>query len=251
MNSFIKLTTILLVVSTLFSCNRNLFRPAADESINLEIDEVDFDYLKAKAKFRFDNGKNDLKATANIRIKKDSVIWMSISAKLGIEGARVLATQDSLVVLDRLNKNYSTLDYQELSDRYNFDIDYNLVQSILLGNMAIPINGNDNVSRETGHFKVVQDRGEVHMENQVGLNTRKIERVSWLDTPSNNSMTIDYTNFQLIDEIVFPYENQIILKYKDGNLYSTTKINIDYNRTELTSKKEKFPFNIPQKYERN
>lgn len=251
MNSCVKLVTLLLLSTLFFSCNRNLFRPTADESINLEINEVDFEYLKAKAKFRFDNGKSDLKATANIRIKKDSVIWMSISATLGIEGARALITRDSLSVIDRLNKNYSVLNYQDLSERYNFNIDYDLVQSILLGNLATPIEEEDNVSKEAQHFKLLQTRGDVQMENRVGLTTRKIERVNWTDAPTNNSMTINYTKFQLIDQIVFPYENQIILKYKEGNLHSTTQINIDYNRAELSSKKERFPFNIPQKYERN
>ena len=37
--------------------------------------------------------------TLNVRMAKDSVIWMSISPALGVEAARILLTPDSVQVL--------------------------------------------------------------------------------------------------------------------------------------------------------
>lgn len=252
MNNHSRIVGLLILTSIISSCNRNLFGPALETGDTLlEIKEFDFDYLKAKAKFRYDDGKDDLKATANIRIKKDSLIWMSISATLGIEAARIRISKDSMVIIDRLNKQYTILDYQQLTEKYNFKIDYDLLQSVLLGNLSNPIEKEDKVTKEPSHFLVLQDRGNVKMENYISLENMKLERAKWLDIPTSNTLTINYTDFQLLNEYIFPYENQIILKYKSrGNISKNTQINIDYNRAEVSDKKVKFPFNIPQKYER-
>ncbi len=252
MSNYSRVIGMLILTCIIASCNRNLFRATLDaESTLFEIQEFDFDYLKAKAKFRYDNGKDDLKATANIRIKKDSLIWMSISATLGIEAARIMIAKDSMVIIDRLNKQYTVLNYEDLTKKYNFKIDYSLLQAVLLGDLSNPIEKEDKISKEPSHFLVLQDRGDVKMENFIGLKNMKLERAKWLDKPTSNTLTINYTDFQLLNDYIFPYENQIILKYKStGNISKNTQINIDYNKAEVSDKKEKFPFNIPQKYER-
>ncbi len=244
----------IIVVTTILlsSCGRNIFRPTvSNEAVELHIHEFDFDLLTAKAKFIFDNGNNDLKATANIRIKKDSAIWMSISLSLGIEVARALITKDSLTIIDRIHKQYVAITYDKISDKYNFTIDYDLIQAVLLGNLSNPILANDKVTKEPSHFLVLQDRGNVKMQNYIGFQTLKLERVQWLDIPTQNTLIINYTNFRLIDDLVFPYENQIILNYMDTeDTPANTQINIDYNKAEISRKRLKFPFNIPAKYER-
>ena len=40
--------------------------------------------------------------TLNVRVARDSVIWMSISPALGVEAARILLTPDSVQVLSKL-----------------------------------------------------------------------------------------------------------------------------------------------------
>jgi hypothetical protein len=242
---------IVMACFILSACNKNIFKPAvSNEAVDLNIEEFDFELLTAKAKFKFDNGKNDLRATVNIRVRKDSVIWMSISPSLGIEAARALITKDSMTIMDRIHKQYVALDYDKLSEKYNFKIDYDLIQSVLLGNLSNPILTEDKVTKEPSHFLVLQDRGNVKMENFIGFQTMKLERAYWLDIPTKNTLTINYTNFQLINELVFPYENQIILKYMGSeDTPANTQINIDYNRAEISEKKVKFPFNIPEKYD--
>ncbi|MEQ9426486.1 MAG: DUF4292 domain-containing protein [Cyclobacteriaceae bacterium] len=252
MKSKVKVLWWALLLPIIVACNKNIFKPTiSNNPVELNLQEFDFDYLTAKAKFQFDNEKNDLKATANIRIRKDSVIWMSISPTLGIEAARALFTTDSITIMDRIHKRYVVFDYQKISEKYNFKITYSLIQDILLGNMSNPIVREDKVTKETRHFLVLQDRGSLKMENFVGLQTMKLERSHWLDIPTQNTLSINYSNFQLVNEFVFPFENQIILKYKGADdKPSDTLINIDFNKAEISDKKERFPFNIPDKYER-
>ena len=108
--------------SVLFSLGDAIFTAFQDkEDGKFKIEYFDFNYLSSRAKFKYQNGKQKLSTTANFRLKKDSVIWVSIS-KLGIEGARVLATKDGVQMIDKLSKSYYVYDYAQLSQMYGVEI---------------------------------------------------------------------------------------------------------------------------------
>lgn len=72
---------------------------------------------------------------ANIRISKDSAVWLSLSPALGIEVARALITEDSLRLLSKIpeNKFGYISSITEIENWIHFDIDLADLQSILLG----------------------------------------------------------------------------------------------------------------------
>ena len=70
-----------------------------------------YTWLSAKADVEYTDRNNETSSfDVNLRMKKDSAIWISITPLLGIEVARVLVTPDSMRILDRIGKTY-------LSDR--------------------------------------------------------------------------------------------------------------------------------------
>ena len=72
---------------------------------------------------------------ANVRMAKDSAVWLSISPALGIEVARALLTTDSLQLLSKIPDNkfgyQSTL--TEIENWLHFEIDLADLQNILIG----------------------------------------------------------------------------------------------------------------------
>src|SRR5215213_958551 len=66
---------------------------------------IDFNTFSAKVKvdYRGGDGKN-YDFNAFLRVRKDSVIWVSINAALGIEAFRILITPDSVKVLNKLDR---------------------------------------------------------------------------------------------------------------------------------------------------
>ena len=52
------------------------------------------------------NGKERYDVTANVRIVHDEAIWISVTALMGIEVARVLITPDSVKIINRLQAEY-------------------------------------------------------------------------------------------------------------------------------------------------
>jgi hypothetical protein len=72
--------------------------------------------------------------TGAIRMKRDSTIWISASALMGIETVRACITPDSVVVLNRFEKTYLAEPLQEVAERLNLPMTLKESQSLLLGN---------------------------------------------------------------------------------------------------------------------
>ncbi|HAR20844.1 MAG TPA: DUF4292 domain-containing protein, partial [Cytophagales bacterium] len=51
------------------------------------------------------DGTNQFSSPLTIRIRKDSVIWISVNPALGIEVVRALITKDSIFVIDKIHKD--------------------------------------------------------------------------------------------------------------------------------------------------
>ena len=96
--------------------------------------QADFDYLKVKFNVVFyqDKKKTDLKG--QLRIKKDSLTWISLSPALGIEAARISLSDDSVKFINRLNKTFFAGKYCLIDSVLNTTLDYSILQAIILGN---------------------------------------------------------------------------------------------------------------------
>lgn len=234
------------------------FKDAA-QSENFAVDNVDFDYLTASSKIRFSNDDKNMSATANIRLKKDSVIWVSVTPGFGIEAARGLITRDSVIFVNRINKEYSAFNFQELSQEFNFNIDFNLLQSVILGNMPVAPDDNDLVKKESDYFLVKQQNGAVTVSNFVDSRSQKLERIIMLDRGKeevlgktrtrNNELVLTYSNFQQLEDQVFPFENFATLDYQQNGEKRRTEIDIQHKKASISDEALRFPFSVPDKYE--
>jgi len=214
----------------------------------LDYNPLEFSYLKGKGKINYQDDSIRLSATANLRIKKDSVIWISFTKK--IELARGIITQDSIVFLDRWHKVYYVYTFDDLSRKFNFKIDYQLIQSMILGEMIMDIENNQSISPEGNFFHVRQVKENVVIDNYINKSIMKVERVEMLEVPTKNSLSLNYGDFQYIDEIPFPFSGIVFLNYINSDEQFTTKIAFNFEKAEFQDRELKLPFNIPEKYDR-
>ncbi len=99
---------------------------------NIHENELQFNSLYAK---KLDvsidrNGKTD-HVKAALKIERDSFIWMSLTAPLGIEIARILLTPDSIKFIDSYNKKYFFTDYCFFYDKFDIKINFDCFQNLL------------------------------------------------------------------------------------------------------------------------
>ena len=97
---------------------------------------IEYNWYAAKAKFKFESKGISESGTSYIRVKKDSVVWMALK-KFSIEGLRVQMTPDSFTVIDRINKEVLSLDWEEMRSWYRMPIDFRMMQDLVVGNIRL------------------------------------------------------------------------------------------------------------------
>jgi hypothetical protein len=238
----------IIVIGTLLlsSCNKKISAVFAKKD-KLEIVDPTFEYMSAKAKFKFENDGKKVSATANFRIRKDSVIWISISG-FGVEGARVFIDTAHVRVLDRLNKQYYEYTFEELSEEYDFDFNFQMIQSVILGNLIEPYK-KQKVDKMENYFTYTASKGVYLFRNFIGSRTMKLEKVQVVDGNTKNTISVNYSDFILVDNQVFPNEISAVIDYEASDK-PNTEINISYNKMEIEYSPLSFPYAVPGKYER-
>ncbi|MEZ0608743.1 DUF4292 domain-containing protein [Fibrella sp. WM1] len=226
-------------------------RPGIEEA-RANVAEIDFRYLTAKSKLSFKSKTQDISnASLNLRVRKDSLIWISIS-KLGIEAVRALISRDSVVIMDKLQQEYIVTDFPTLSRQFNFEMNYDLLQALIVGNLPLPKRPAQKIKNERDYLLLRQDAGKVLVENYIGEDDRKLKRLMVTEQPTKNALRLDYEDFNALNNFVFPYSSLVTLDYTsqtDGQFYQTL-IRIKHNKVELVDKNPGFPFTIPAKYKR-
>lgn len=229
--------------------------PVADE---LSIQDIDFDYLTSSSKIRYRNDEESVSATANIRVKKDSVIWISVTPGFGIEAARGLITRDSVLFINRLDKEYSTYSFQELSNKFNFNLNYDLLQAVLLGDMPRPLADENQVEKQTNHFLVRQQEGPLTIDNFVDARLMKVSRVTVVDETNRdnqnrrakNTLNLQYEDFKQLNDQLLPFKNAVSLDYRSQGQKRRTQIDIQHKKADIVDEVLRFPFSIPSNYVR-
>ena len=238
---------MLVAFSFLTSCKRNtsLFSGRKEK---LEIINPEFDYLSSKAKFKFDHNNKKVSATANFRIKKDSIIWVSVTPGLGLEVARMLISRDHVFVLDKVNKKYYEYEFEDLSEQYGFDFNFGLIQSVILGNLSQPY-ANERINKTDDFFAFQVKKGQYNFKNFVGTKSLKLEKVRVEDDSTENTISVNYDDFVMVDKEIFPNKISAIIDY-GSNTKPNTEINILYNKFVIEQIPLAFPFSVPSRYGR-
>lgn len=214
---------------------------------NLELlksKDVGFNTLSLKGKVRLDfNGKED-NANVNLRLKKDEVIWLSITGFAGIEGARVRITPDSIQVINRLQSVYLNKPFSYIHTFGSRQLSFSMLQDIVSGNTVdeFMLERSDLVL-EDGKWVLSGKRAD--LAYRVLFNTLLKTEVNHLtDLKSGQAVKVAYGEYQDIDATLFPTTVNI------NTMSGTKKVAIDLNFSKIERNLPlDFPFNVPKKYE--
>ncbi len=94
-----------------------------------------FEWLTANLSIQAEgNGMayNDL--SGQLRMRKDSLVWVSVTASMGIEVARVKVSTDSVWILNRLEKTYLAEPMENVAQYLGIPLSLTLLQTLLLDN---------------------------------------------------------------------------------------------------------------------
>jgi hypothetical protein len=214
----------------------------------LKIDEVQFDYLTIRSKIKFEEAGNSKNATALIRMKKDSIIWFNLSGTLGMQGLRGILTADSILMVNRVEKEYYAMSYKDLSKDFNFAIDYDLIQAMILGEMPKGEQDGESITKEGERYIIHQSFGDKYVDNYINADTRKVTEVNVTEVGTENSLKLLYGDFQDVDTNLFPNSSYVSLIHTNEFGELETNVTLDHNKVSFSDKALNFPFSVPKKY---
>ena len=100
---------------------------------------ADWNALTAKMTLDLNlNGKSTGKVGGTLRIKRGEVIQISLAPFLGIEVGRAEISPDGMLVIDRVNKRYVQVSFDDLRKLTNVDLDFHVLEALFLNEMFLP-----------------------------------------------------------------------------------------------------------------
>ena len=221
--------------------------------------------MKASISARLNNSKDVTNLSGTIRIIRDSIIWISLSPGLGIEVARVYITQDSLQFMDRINGQYFASSLSFFNDNYQVDLDFNMLQGLLLGNdfncyeytkfkagydgNNYKLSANDR-QKQKKYIRNSEDARRVLVQTTLlNPDNFKIESVQLKVLQNQNrKLQATYSGFTKVEDQVVPSREVFELNLQEsGKSNLKPGITINFSKIEL-DKEVKTPFSIPDKY---
>lgn len=215
---------------------------------------------------KLQKGNESQSFRSNIYLKTDSSIIVSILAPLGIEVARVSFNPDEVIIIERLNRVVVYTGYEEVSKKYNVDVDYYFLQSLFM-NQPFSFSRDKDVTLNDYHGGIEDEQYKLASINErqfnklirKGRDEEVVFHRLWIDPdgfflrrtafswiPGNLNVNILYDDFQKESNgFYFPggftvegdrHEKNFLVEIVFGNLV--------FNEGNGLS------FNIPDKYEK-
>jgi hypothetical protein len=271
-NNSMRIFVLLFALTTIFTaCHPtkkigNVIKPKAADTSMVNKDFEDsvrllrntFDQFKSKriayqtfsSKIKIEssgaNGKNpDLLAV--VRMVKDSAIWISISATiLNVEVYRVMITKDSVILLNKQEKQvqYRSMDYLQEITQVPFD--FSTLQDFIVGN---PVFISDSIiACRKIEDKLLLATVDEHFKNLFTIFSADMKmthsKMDDINAQRNRTADITYDEYESIQGVLFSSSREIAVSEKNR-----MDIILKFKQTEF-NKELSMPFTIPKSYQR-
>ena len=210
----------------------------------LDNNRIEFKTFSAKIDVDYRGGDDkhyDVNAT--LRMYKDSLIWVSVNAVLGIEAMRMLINKDSVFLLDKLNKTYLTRSIDYLQEISGLPLTLPALQNLLVGNPvfvdSIVSYSNDNNSIALLSIgKSFKNLLSINGNDNVLVNSKLDD----LDITRSRTANLSYDDYENKKNRNFSSKRRISVSEKNK-----LDISLHFKQYEYNDDVN-FPFSIPKNY---
>lgn len=107
--------------------------------------------VTAKMKARVQFGDKDISLGGSLKMKRDDVIQLSLTF-LGMEVGRMEFTQNEVLIVDRVNRQYARVPYNKVKFLESASLDFYTLQSLFWNELFVP--GKHDVATQADAFSV-------------------------------------------------------------------------------------------------
>ena len=116
----------LLLVATSCASRKKTVQPPQPQA---------FEWMTANLSIQAEgNGLTFDDLSGQLRMRKDSLIWLNVTATMGVEALRAKVSNDSIWILNRLEKTYLAEPLDTVSAQLGIPLSLPLVQTLLVDN---------------------------------------------------------------------------------------------------------------------
>ena len=261
MNKFLKNIKLLFLISfisslALISCksktavvdvSTNENRKSVNKIIeNYYNSKNEFSTLFIKANVQYATEKQNQNVIAEIKLKKDEQILISIRF-LGITMAKASITPTKVRYYEKIKGTYYEGDFTALSQLLGTDLNFEKVQNLLLGR-AID-NLKEGKYAETFNEQVYklydESDGNLKKSFYIDGNNFTINKQEITQTKEERMIQVAYSNKKEFKEMTLPLTINIDSYQKKGK----AEINLEYNNVSFNEELS-FPYSVPNDYKR-
>jgi len=241
-------TEVVVVVSpnnTAHDDSMQYIRAARNAIISQKIDFTTFN-AKIEVDYSGGDGKK-YNVNAVFRMYKDSIIWISVNALLGIEAIRMVVTKDSVRLVNKLDKVYTARSVSYLQEVTALPLDLSTLQDLIIGN-PVYLDSNIVSYERSGEELSLLSLGTV-FRHFITLHSddKKIQhsKLDDVDILRNRTCDLVYDKYETKKGVRFSTKRQITVSDKTKLDVKLDFKNYDFNETLS------FPFSVPKNYDKN
>lgn len=248
---------LLFVLITLISCKSKsgVVMTAHKENKNatstviekLYQNKNDFSTLYIKSSANYTDEKMSQNVTAEIKIKKDEQILVSVRF-LGITMAKALITPEGVSYYEKINGSYFEGDFKGLSQWLGTDLNYTKIQNLLVGQAIDDLTkGKYKETLEADQKYKLEDLSKDNTQKFFFIDALKfvLQKQEISQAKEGRSIEVAYDNFEQHTNVALPSNILIVAQQPKGK----TEIKLNYN-TITVNEALSFPYSVPSGYKR-
>ncbi len=210
-------------------------------------------FITSKVKFSVEVGAQQLTLTGNLKMKRDDVIRLQLMAFGFVEAGRLEFTKEYVLVMDRINKQYLKVPYQQLDFMRNSGLDFYALQALFWNELFQPgqtrmtdeLLKSYNTDMESEDAVISMESGKLSYRWLADKSTAMVKMANILYKDrfrGNYQLNWDYLDFKVNGRKKFPMDHKVKFSTPDKEVSFEMVLNymgVDEDwetRTEVSSK---------------
>ena len=177
-------------------------------------------FITSKVKFSVEVGAQQLTLTGNLKMKRDDVIRLQLMAFGFVEAGRLEFTKEYVLVMDRINKQYLKVPYQQLDFMRNSGLDFYALQALFWNELFQPgksrmtdeLLKSYSADMEAEDAVISMENGKLSYRWLADKSSAQVKMANVLYKDKfrgNYQLNWDYQDFKLNARKMFPMDHKI------------------------------------------
>ncbi len=203
----------------------------------------DFKTLNIKANAKYEDRSQSHSMNADIRIKKNEIIWINIKI-LGFPVAKALITPTKVSYYEKINSTYFEGDFSTLSNWLGTDLDFQKVQNLLLGKAIDDLSKGKWISEINEKLFKLSPATTTDITKEFYFEAANylLKKEAITQTSHNRALEIQYPSYSEVERMFLPNAINIKATQKDK-----ISIAIEYKNTTFNENLS-YSYSIPSDY---